>query len=278
VTLSIIIVNWNTAPLLRECLHSIREHPFPGSFEVIVVDNDSRDESAVVASNEFPEFRTIAETENHGYARGNNIGIEASTGEFILTLNPDTRVTPDLLRDAVETLRNLGESYGCLSVRFQGNEGETQQSVRGFPTITGILGDIFRLPFWDTYRLRSFDYTKSQDAPQPMGTFLLFRRSSLPDSKRPFDEQFPIFFNEVDLLKRLKGKCWYEANLTIHHLGGASTRQTRKPMIWESHRSLIRYLFKHTSGLARIPLYPVSVIIWLGALVRARGYSAGFRP
>lgn len=276
--LSIIIVNWNTASLLRDCLNSIRNHPFPGSFEVIIVDNFSSDGSAAMSQADFAEFKTLAETANHGYAKGNNIGIAASSGEFVLTLNPDTRVTPDLLRNSVETLRNLGEEYGCLSVRFEGPQGETQQSVRGFPSIKGILGDIFNIPKWDTYRLRAFDYTKSQPAPQPMGTFLLFRRSALPDPMRPFDEQFPIFFNEVDLLKRLKGKCWYEASLSIHHLGGASTRQTRKPMIWESHRSLIRYLFKHTHGLARIPLYPLSVIIWLGALVRARGYSAGFRP
>ena len=277
-TLSIIIVNWNTAALLRECLTSIREYPFPGSFEVIIVDNNSSDSSAEMATIEFPEFKTLAESANHGYAKGNNIGVAASTGEFVLTLNPDTRVTPDLLRNSVETLRAKGENYGCLSVRFEGPKGETQPSVRGFPTLIGILGDLLHLPFWDTYRLRSFDYSKSQDAPQPMGTFLLFRRSALPDPMKPFDEQFPIFFNEVDLLKRLKGKCWYEASLTIHHLGGASTRQTKKPMIWESHRSLIRYLFKHNSGLARIPLYSISVIIWLGALVRARGYSAGFRP
>jgi GT2 family glycosyltransferase len=278
VTLSIIIVNWNTASLLRDCLSSIRQHPFPGAFEVIVVDNASSDESAAIATTEFPEFLTLAETKNHGYARGNNIGISASSGEFVLTLNPDTRVTPDLLRNTVETLRAKGKSYGCLSIRFEGPDGETQKSVRGFPTIRGILGDLFKVAAWDTYRLNNFDYTTSQDAPQPMGTFLLFRRSSFPDPIKPFDEQFPIFFNEVDLLKRLNGKCWYEASLTIHHLGGASTKQTRKPMIWESHRSLIRYLFKHTTGLARISLYPISVIIWLGAFVRARGFSAGFRP
>lgn len=277
-TLSIIIVNWNTASLLRDCLQSIREHPFPDPFEVIVVDNASTDNSASVSISEFPEFKTLAETVNHGYAKGNNIGIAASAGEFVLTLNPDTRVTPDLLRSSVETLRARGETYGCLSVRFEGPEGETQSSVRGFPTIKGILGDLLNIQAWDTYRLKNFDYTKSQEAPQPMGTFLLFRRSALPDPMKPFDEQFPIFFNEVDLLKRLRGKCWYEASLTIYHQGGASTRQTRKPMIWESHRSLIRYLFKHTQGLARIPLYPLSVIIWLGAFVRARGYSAGFRP
>ena len=124
VTLSIIIVNWNTAALLRDCLQSIREHPFPGPFEVIIVDNASSDGSAALAQSEFSEFKTLMESVNHGYARGNNIGIAASTGEYVLTLNPDTRVTPNLLGNAVETLRGKGESYGCLSVRFEGINGE----------------------------------------------------------------------------------------------------------------------------------------------------------
>ncbi len=278
VDLSIVIVNWNTSELLIQCLESIAKNPFPGTHEVIVVDNASHDDSASKVEALFPNVTLVAEKTNHGYAKGNNLGIARSTGECVLTLNPDTIIGPDVLRNAVETLRAKGEAYGALSLKFIGMDGKVQSSVRGFPTLTGIAGDILKLPFWDSYRLRSFDYEKSQDAPQPMGTFLLFRRSALPDPMKPFDENFPIFFNEVDLLKRLKGKTWYEASLSIQHLGGASTRQTRKPMIWESHRSLIRYLFKHTHGLARIPLYPASVFIWLGAFIRARGFSAGFRP
>lgn len=278
VDLSIVIVNWNTSELLIQCLESIAKNPYPGASEVIVVDNASHDDSASKVAELFPNVTLLAEKTNHGYAKGNNLGIARSAGEFVLTLNPDTIIGPDVLRNAVETLRAKGEAYGALSLKFIGMDGNIQSSVRGFPTLTGIAGDILKLPFWDSYRLRSFDYEKSQDAPQPMGTFLLFRRSALPDPMKPFDENFPIFFNEVDLLKRLKGKTWYEASLSIQHLGGASTRQTRKPMIWESHRSLIRYLFKHTHGLARIPLYPASVFIWLGAFIRARGFSAGFRP
>ena len=174
---------------------------------------------------------------------------------------------------------------GCISVKLIGNDGETQRSVRGFPSVSGIFGDITGLgklvPAFDSYRLTRFNYEKSQDAPQPMGTFLLFRRSVLEQIPGPFDEQFPIFFNEVDLLKNMEAngwRCWYESGISIRHYGGESTKQVKKNMIWESHRSLIRYFSKNLRGLARISLPFLSLAIWIGAFVRARGFHEGFRP
>jgi GT2 family glycosyltransferase len=118
-----------------------------------------------------------------------------------------------------------------------------------------------------------------------MGTVLLFRREALAavgDPKHPFDEAFPIFFNEVDLLKRLSDAGWpclYTPRARILHHGGESTKLVRKSIIWESHRSLVRYLRKHgatgTRGLGLTLLLP---IIYGAAFVRAKGYDAGFRP
>ncbi|MFQ3677951.1 MAG: hypothetical protein SNJ74_08410, partial [Fimbriimonadaceae bacterium] len=143
--------------------------------------------------------------------------------------------------------------------------------------------DRFPKSGWASYRLPAFDYSVGQPAPQPMGTFLLFKREALAaigDPAAPFDLQFPIFFNEVDLLLRLERagwETWYEPAARVLHHGGASTRQVRKSMIWESHRSLLRFLRKHR--LVTPWAYPVvGLAVWVGALVRARGYHAGFRP
>ncbi len=256
----------------------------PGGLEIIVVDNASKDESVQMVQSEFPGVILLAETKNHGYAVGNNLGIARSTGDFVLTLNSDTVLAPDVLQRSIDKLESLPE-YGCLSVQLIGADGKTQRSVRGFPTIAGIFGDLTGLgkviPAFDSYRLTRFDYQISQDAPQPMGTFLLFRRSVLKEIDGPFDEQFPIFFNEVDLLKQMQKngwRCWYESTISITHYGGESTKQVKKNMIWESHRSLIRYFSKNLKGLARISLPFVNLSIWLGALVRARGFHEGFRP
>lgn len=288
--LSVLIVNWNTRELLARCLESVFASTFDGELEVIVVDNASNDGSAEMVRERFPQTVLVASPTNTGYARGNNLAFERATGEYLLTLNPDTEFEPNLLASAVSALE-AKPSYGVLAPKLIGTDGETQASVRGFPTFAGIFGDFSglgrRFPgsWLDSYRLTGFDYARAQEAPQPMGTFLLFRRKALDaigNPKQPFDEAFPIFFNEVDLLYRLRQAgwpCWYEAGLTIRHLGGASTRQVRKPMIWESHRSLLRYLRKHAITPWNFLFFPLfSLAVLAAAFVRARGYHAGFRP
>lgn len=288
--LSIVIVNWNTCDHLLACLESIRSTNFEGPMEVIVVDNASSDGSADQVASRFPEVCLIRSDVNWGYAKGNNIGFEKSSGEFVLALNPDTVLAPDTLRQALEKLRENKE-IAVLAPKLVGPDGAVQSSVRGFPSMVGILGDatglgrLFPGSLFDSYRLNSFDYSEPQRAPQPMGTFLLFRRSALErvgDPRRPFDESFPIFFNEVDLLERLHRAglyAWYAPSIEIRHVGGASTKQARKSMIWESHRSLMRYGWKHWVRWWNWPLISLfSTAVLLAALVRARGFHAGFRP
>lgn len=287
--LSILVVNWNTRDLLRACLRSIEVHPPHEPYEVVVVDNASKDGSADMVRAEFPNVRLVASQRNTGYAGGNNLAFAEASGDFLLTLNPDTEFVDDSLDVALATLRSLPK-VGWLGIRQMGVDGNVQQSVRGFPSVLGIFGDITGLGRriggrMDEYRLSGFDYSKEGPAPQPMGTFLLFRRealASIGDPRHPFDEEFPIFFNEVDLLYRLKKAGWeghYTPEAQILHHGGESTKQVRKSMIWESHRSLVRYLRKHHgTGLGRVGLPFLSAIILFAAFVRARGYDAGFRP
>jgi GT2 family glycosyltransferase len=286
--LSVLIVNWNTRDLLDACLRSISLHPPHDDYEVIVVDNASRDGSAEMVLSDHPEVTLIRNSVNTGYAKGNNLAFARASGEWLLTLNPDTEVHDGTLQQALDTLR-AHSGHGVLAPRLRGPDGRVQHSIRGFPTLAGIFGDmtgigrIFPSSAFGTYRLTGFDYDRLGDAPQPMGTFLLFRRESLEavgDPKKPFDEEFPIFFNEVDLLLRLARAGWpclYTPDVEVLHHGGESTRQVRKSMIWESHRSLVRFLRKHRrtrwNGWV---LGAVSVAVYAAAFVRARGFHAGF--
>lgn len=299
--LSVLIVNWNTKDLLLACLESIFRFPPEEPMEVIVVDNASTDGSAEAVAtkseerktkdkNESGALRLIEAGANLGYAKGNNLAFSQASGEWLLTLNPDTEILEGTLQTAIDTLkRRPGD--GALGARQISPDGTTQCSVRGFPTLLGVLGALFKLdrvvpksPL-GSYTLSNFDYETEGPAPQPMGTFLLFRRDALAqvgDPQRPFDEGFPIFFNEVDLLFRLKQAGWgcvYDPRVRILHYGGESTKQVKPKMIWESHRSLIRYLKKHAVRWWNVPFYAlVFGVIWLGAWVRARKYDVGFRP
>jgi len=287
--LSILIVNWNTRALLADCLRSIYQHPPTGPWEVVVVDNASTDGSADMVRSDFPGVILVASAVNTGYAKGNNLAFAAAKGDFLLTLNPDTAFLDDSL-DRVLKVLDDHPNLGCLGVKQIGVDGQVQSSVRGFPTVTGIFGDLSGLGAklggkWDSYRLSRFDYTVEQLAPQPMGTFLLFRAialASIGDVHRPFDEEFPIFFNEVDLLYRLKlagWDCLYTPNASIKHYGGEGTKQRRKSMIWESHRSLVHYFRKHHgTGFGRVGLPFLAAGVYAAAFIRARGFHAGFRP
>lgn len=287
--LSVLVVNWNTQEVLRECLASIAQHPPQRPYEVLVLDNASHDGSAAMVRREFPSVRLIALETNTGYAAGNNRLFAEASGDLLLTLNPDTSFEDDTLEKAacaIEALPNIG----ALAVRLVGTDGLTQRSVRGFPTLLGILGDVtgigerFPAGALGSYRLPAFDYEREGPAPQPMGTFLLFQRRALVavgDPGCPFDERFPIFFNEVDLLLRLSRAgwgAWYVPHLHVRHYGGVSTRQVRKSMIWESHRSLMRYLWKHHGRWWNAPGFAaLGGLVYAAAFLRAKGYDAGFR-
>jgi GT2 family glycosyltransferase len=279
--LSVLIVNWNTRDKLRACLASIRRFPPDEPFEVIVVDNASADGSAEMVRSEFPEVQLIEPGSNTGYARGNNLAFTQARGEWLLTLNPDTEFEDKSLQTALNELK-VKTSFGACAVRLVSPDGKRQASVRAFPTVVGILSDL--VGRWDKYRLRDFDYTNPGPAPQPMGTFLLFRGKALEavgDPQAPFDERFPIFFNEVDLLKRMADAgwpCWYCAAGHVVHHHGASTSQAPRAMVWESHKSLVRYFGKHLRGAARILLPLIALAAYAAAFVRAKGYHAGFRP
>lgn len=283
--LSIIIVNWNTVEMLKACLLSLQNFPPDSPVEVLVVDNASTDGSAEMVKANFPNVILLEPGKNSGYAEGNNLAARTARGDYLLLLNPDTEVFPTSLPLSIGWMEANPDLAG-LSAQLIGPDGQVQPSVRGFPNLAGIVGDITGLGAkmggkWDSYRLSRFDYSREQPAPQPMGTFLLFRRSALEQIGRIdqiLDPNFPIFFNDVDLSYRLHLAglvTMYLPSIQVKHHGGMSTKQVRKPMIWESHRSLLRFLKKHRI-VSPILMPLLACVVYLGAFVRAKGYSRGF--
>ncbi|MBX3096343.1 MAG: glycosyltransferase family 2 protein, partial [Fimbriimonadaceae bacterium] len=268
--LSVLIVNWNTRDHLERCLASLFRNPSVFPTEIIVVDNASNDGSAEMVQSQFPFVTLISPGNNTGYAAGNNLAFAVAEGEYLLTLNPDTELTSGALDAALGCLI-AKKNAGVVGARLILPDGSVQRSVRGFPSLLGVFGALSGLDWMGgplaSYSLPEFNYERAGPAPQPMGTFLLFRRNALEeigDSRKPFDEAFPIFFNEVDLLKRLADrgwKSWYEPRAVVHHHHGASTKQVKASMIWESHRSLVRYFRKHLHGTGRAVLPFLALVI-----------------
>lgn len=278
--LSVLIVNWNTTGLLATLLHSISQFAPPFEYEIIVVDNASEDFSEPAFATEFPEVTLIVNADNAGYAKGNNVAFEIASGDYVLLLNPDTRVTGPALEALVEFMQAHPEA-AAAGAKLVRPDGSVDRSVRGFPCPGPIawefLGFSKLLPKsrrFGAYRMTYFPYDTVAEVDQPMGSALIISREAL-EAVGLFDEQFPIFFNEVDWLYRAKQhgyKVYFIPEAVIIHEGAGSTRQVkRSQMVKESHDSLIRFYKKHFFGRISIPVYYFTVAcIALGRFLRGR--------
>ncbi|MCS6777469.1 MAG: glycosyltransferase family 2 protein [Chloroherpetonaceae bacterium] len=282
--LSIAIVNWNTRDLLLGALDSIYRYPPSFPFEVIVVDNASADRSAEAVAGRFPQVILIANPENAGYARGNNQAIARARGAYILLLNPDVLLPPGGLERAVAFMEAHPDA-GALGVRQVHPDGTVQRSVRGFPTPLAVFWELIgasrlwpQSRFFGAYRMTWFDYARVEKVDQPMGTFLLLRRQAL-EQVGVLDENFPIFFNEVDWCLRCRRAGWqiyFTPEVEIVHFGGASTMQVGAAMAWESRRGLLRFYAKHYRKPWYWPLRTlIALVSWPHACLQAWRRSRG---
>jgi GT2 family glycosyltransferase len=275
-TLSIVIVNWNTRDYLMGVLASIRQHPPAAPYEVIVVDNGSTDGSPDAVEAAFPDVTLIRNAGNEGYARGNNQGMERAQGRYVLLLNPDVVVGENALNRALAYMEARPD-VGAIGAKLIGSDGQIQRSVRGFPTPWAVACEALGLSrlfpksrLFAAYRMGWFTYDVECEVDQPMGTFLMIRRSVL-DVVGVLDERFPIFFNEVDWCFRAKKagfRIMFVPDVSVVHYGGGSTRLVAPQMAWESRRGLLAYYRKHYPHPAHWPVYAVAVISsWIHAFV-----------
>lgn len=262
--LSIVIVNWNTSELLSACLDSIQKFPPKGEYEIIVVDNNSWDFHEDAFRAQLPHVHLIRNPDDVGYARGNNQAIEVSTGHYVLLLNPDTEVTESAI-EALVSFMEEHEHAAAAGAKLVRPDGTIDRSVRSFPYPGAIawefmgLSRLFpRSARFGAYRMTTFGYDKPAEVDQPMGSALILRRAAIGDIGL-MDEDFPIFFNEVDWLYRAKQKgweVWFTPHATVIHHGAGSTKQVkRRAMVKESHRSLLHFYAKHFRGRIFAPTY-----------------------
>lgn len=232
VTLSIIIVNWNSWGYVKNCLDSIIKYSKGINYEVIVIDNASIDNSGQNIKANFPWVNLIALTENCGFPKANNIGFAKARGKYLLALNPDTEVKKNTLQLSLRFLEHHSD-YGCVGVKTRKSSGEIQFScARKFPTFKGIifnflfLDKIFpRFNISENIDMPAWDHEDSRDVDMIAGSFMMFPRS-LYHKIGGFDERIPLFFEDVEYCQRIwnRGfKIRYLAEAEIVHYGGKST-------------------------------------------------------
>jgi len=264
--IDIIIVNWNTGKLLDECLNSIDKFGKDYISSIIVVDNNSQDDSHL-CSNQYDKVELVSLKNNYGFAKACNIGAKKCNSNYFLFLNPDTRLKENTLKNAIDFMDlNDSKNYGICGVQLIDDFGKVAASCSRFPSLsrhfyysTGLskffpnLGSPMRE--WLHHTTRVVD--------QVMGAFFLIRRNVFLELNG-FDERFFVYFEEVDLSYRamLKNyKSIFFSNSQAYHLGGGSSSKVKAKRIFYSQRSRILYAFKHYSKMNIICTLIISFII-----------------
>lgn len=250
---SIVIVSWNVAELLAKCLDSILSSPIDMSrIEIIVVDSASSDKTVSILREKYPQVKLLAQSENVGFTRGNNIGFAASTGRTIFMLNPDT----ELLGDALPQLLNYLDSHadvGIVGPHTLNSDGSYQSSRRCFPSKSlAFFESTFLQGLAPKTMLNDFYLSESpEDAVLEVGwmqgSALLVRRE-IYEKLGGLDESFVMYFEELDWCKRAADAAWklvYLGTARIIHHGGKSTEQIGAKKHIYFQESKIRYYRKH---------------------------------
>lgn len=248
---SVVVVNYNTRDELRACLGSL-SHGYP----VVVVDNASTDGSAEMVRREAPHVHLLEAPRNLGYGGGANLGISATDSEYVLLLNSDTLVP----EGAVERLCACLSSQPRAAVsgpRLLFLDGRLQVSCFPFPgTLAWLIENkplsavAKRLPWLRRSAISLSPPAASAPVPWVLGAALLLRRTAL-DQVGGFDQNFFMYYEEVDLCRRLARagwSTWFVPEAEIVHVGGASTSKGRVSMRLAHFRSTLRYYRRYYRG------------------------------
>jgi GT2 family glycosyltransferase len=281
VLVSIVIVSWNTANLLRTCLEAIRLQTtyVPNhAIETIVVDNSSSDGSADIVQTEFPEVKLIKNAHNYGFARGTNQGVQVAHGDYVLFLNPDTQMFPGSLKTLIEFME-LNPKAGAAGARLLNEDGSLQQSA--YPDLT-LLREFWRLFHLDQlyplaiYPLSQWNPQKAHPVDVVQGACLILRREVIEEVGL-LDEDYFMYTEEVDLCHRLHHAGWgvyWVPGAEVLHYGDQSTRQRKTEMFLMLYESKILFFRKHHGlmaaniykgilGLACLPRLLMEPLAWL---------------
>ncbi len=276
---SIIIVNYNTCNLLRECLSSILQHTHGLDFEIIVIDNASNDGSREMLEKEFPQVVRIYNPRNIGFAAANNQGIKRATGNYILLLNSDTRIIGDAIRATYDFMEKHPR-VGIAGCKLLHADGSLQPSCRSFPSVWNIFVESFFLyllfrntKLFGRYYMSYFDHQSVCEVEVVMGAFMFIRRTTF-DTVGLFDEDYFLYSEETDFCYRAHRagiKTFFYPHAAIIHLegGSASDSQLRFRRL---HQGVLLFLRKHFTGASLIAAISLKQ---LGVILRIFIYFAG---
>lgn len=275
--LSVVIVNWNVKELLSKQLETIFFYTKDINFEIIVVDNESKDGSVTHLRQKFKEqildkrLKIIANDFNAGFAKANNQGYKIATGEYILFMNPDMLMTNNSFKKMHDLMKNRPE-VGIATCRLLYGDKTTQPNVKKFPTLCSQILVLLKMhhffswtPCLKKYLMKDFSYTSEKEVDQVMGAFL-FTRKRIMDKIGAWDEDYWLWWEDMEMCKRVKDlghKIIFAPVTEVIHFEGKSFAQTFGLTKQKRfNKGMLIYFKKHHSKTAYYTLWALQPISW----------------
>jgi len=232
VQVTVIVVSFNTCALLRECLTSVDMQCSGVGTEMIVVDNGSRDGSPEMVRGEFPKVKLLGYNCNLGFAAANNRALIHARGRYVVMLNSDAFMHPDALAHSIDHMERNPRA-GLASGRLLDRDSLWRPSARMFPSplnkllaMTGLADRFPSSRFFGRCNRTWADPSVPAQVDWVGGAYMIVRREVL-ERVGYFDERFFLYFEEIDLCRRIKAagyEIWFWPDVAITHIGGASTQ------------------------------------------------------
>ena len=264
--ITVVIVNWNTRDLLRNCLNSVYETIKDINYEIIVVDNSSADGSVEMLREEFPAVEIIENKENLGFGAANNQAFSIMKGRYALLLNSDAVLTQDAVHELFLFMEGHPEaSLACGQLLNE--DGSRQNSIASFPTLLNMLANTSLLEYLFPRRFPSKRYAHREpvEIESAIGACVLVRRKAM-DAIGIFDERYFFFFEETDWAYRMRlggWKIYHVPSALIYHLQGKSVGTNIRSRI-EFYRSRYQFFRKYRTAAY---VYTICAVVMIRLLI-----------
>lgn len=275
--LSIIIVNYNVKYFLEQCLCSVNKAITSLQAEIIVVDNNSTDNSVAYLQPKNPSVNFIVNKENVGFGKANNQALQIAKGQYILFLNPDTIVPEDCFIKCINFFEN-NITCGALGIKMiDGNGNFLPESKRSFPSVSisffkliGLASLFPKSKLFNRYALGFLDENNNHEVDVLAGAFFMAKKDLLVEVNG-FDETFFMYGEDVDLsyrLQKLGYKNYYFSESSIIHFKGESTKRGSLNYVKMFYQAMSIFVSKHYSGsTATLFSFIIRIAIWVRAFI-----------
>jgi GT2 family glycosyltransferase len=278
--LSVVIVNYNVKYFLEVCLNSVMSACRNIDAEVIVVDNNSGDDSCAMVKAKYPSVVLIENKDNKGFSKANNQGVAIAKGKYILFLNPDTVMPEDFLEQLVSYMDAHPEA-GSIGPRLIDGKGQfAPDGKKSFPTLSvaifktiGFNKLFSKSAYFNKYYAVHVGEFETAEVEVLSGCCMMVRSAILPKIGGAFDEDYFMYCEDVDLSYRIKKagyKNIYYPETTLIHYKGESTRKATLSYVRTFNEALITFVKKHYStGNAKLFILFINAGIALRAVMGA---------